>query len=434
MHDRVPSFRWRAIWGVADQVFSSLTNMGLSVVAARALSVREFAAFTFVYVAYLLVLGASRSVTSEPLLVHYSTATRGTFRQGVSRSSGTSAGVGLAAGLSCITLGVAIGGSAMSALAVLGACLPALLVQDLCRFAFFAEGRPLQALANDALWAALLCVVLIVGARENWHSPASIMAAWAGTGAVAGLVGCCQIGTRPHLRQAVGWLRAEWGLASRFFGEWGVLNGVSQTSIYAVAAVADVTAVAALRGARVLLGPWNVLSLGIRPVAIAEGVRILERSRSRFVLFLVAVSTTLALGLVLTGSAALLLPDRVGVMILGKTWIEARPVILPAALLVAGECMALGAIVGLRSMAAADASLRTRAIVGVGSLTTTLVGAALDGAVGAAAGGAIATWSGAALWWWVMLKTFAATGSPRKSPVVPGEAASARSLAEVRSS
>ena len=47
----------RTGWGVADQVLSSLTNFGLSVVVARAVGPAGFGSFTLVFTAFTTALG-----------------------------------------------------------------------------------------------------------------------------------------------------------------------------------------------------------------------------------------------------------------------------------------------------------------------------------------------------------------------------------------
>jgi hypothetical protein len=59
-------------WGLVDQVLSSATNFGGSVLAARALSSSGFGAVAIGFSVFLLVLGIARAWSSEPLVIRYS--------------------------------------------------------------------------------------------------------------------------------------------------------------------------------------------------------------------------------------------------------------------------------------------------------------------------------------------------------------------------
>src|SRR5690349_17381419 len=62
----------RVAWGVVDQGLSSLSNVAVGFLAARALGADAFGSFALAFATYTLVLGASRSLCTDPLSVRFS--------------------------------------------------------------------------------------------------------------------------------------------------------------------------------------------------------------------------------------------------------------------------------------------------------------------------------------------------------------------------
>ena len=102
---------------------------------------------------------------------------------------------------------------------------------------------------------------------------------------------------------------------------------------------------------------------------------------------------------VLWGVAMYLLPDSIGQALLKQSWLPAHPVILPYTAVMAASGMLTAATVGLRAMAAAKRSMRSRLITGALSVSLGTAGAATYGAVGAALGLAAGLWIGGIQWW-----------------------------------
>src|SRR3954452_14582911 len=160
----------RAGWGVADQVLSSLTNFGLSVVVARAVGAVGFGSFTLVFTAFTTALGISRAASSEPLMVHFSATRTPRWRLGTAQATGASLVIGVLLGLCCIAAGAIAGGLLGRPFVALGLALPGLLLQDCWRYAFFARGRGGSAFANDLVCALVLLPVLVVLFRHEQAS------------------------------------------------------------------------------------------------------------------------------------------------------------------------------------------------------------------------------------------------------------------------
>src|SRR6266511_2221444 len=60
-------------WGLADQVFSSLTNFALTFLVARSVGADEFGDFAIAFTIYLTAMGVTRAAITSPLSIRYST-------------------------------------------------------------------------------------------------------------------------------------------------------------------------------------------------------------------------------------------------------------------------------------------------------------------------------------------------------------------------
>jgi hypothetical protein len=386
-------------WGLADQALSSLTNFALAVLVARTVSTSALGAFGLAFTTYTITLGATRALCSEPLNVRYSAMGDREWRVGAADATGAALVLGAFAGVCCIAGSFLFGGTLRPSLIVLGLSMPGLIVQDTWRSAFFCHLRGTYAFANDLAWAiaqvVLVAAVLMLGFRS---SPAFILA-WAGAANVAALFGVVQAGLLPLPQHTRRWLGRQRDLGPRYLIEFIARNAAQSGAMYATAGFAGLAAAGALRGAQVALGPLNILNMGVSSPAIAESVRIARRSPRRMLRVVSMLGVALVVVFVAWGVAMYFAPDRVGEALLKRSWHPAHHVILPYTLVMAASGMLTAATVGLRAMAAAKRSLRSRLVTGVLAVTGGMVGAATYGAVGAALGLAAGLWVGGIQWW-----------------------------------
>lgn len=418
----------RAGWGVADQVLSSLTNFGLSVVVARAVGTVGFGSFTLIFTAFTTALGISRAATSEPLMVHFSATPPGRWRVGTARATGASLVIGVLLGLCCVAAGGIAGGLLARPFVALGLTLPGLLLQDCWRYAFFARDRGFSAFANDLVCALVLLPVLVVLFRHEQASQTWLaVVAWGGAANIAALFGVYQAGLMPAPSRSLRWLKQEGSLISRFLGEFGAIGGAGQLVVYVVGAVAGLAALGGFRAAYLLFGPIQVLYLGLTAVAVPELVRARETSGMRRLLWTSRLmSLALVAGIVIWGGVILALPDSLGAALLGPVWSPAR--LLAGAVMAGwvGTGLIAGAAAGLRSLAAAREGLRVRLIGSALAVTGGVTGALVDGARGTICGLALAAWIEACVWWWQYTRTLRHHGAPVIRGPGPTPAASDR--------
>ncbi len=387
----------RLSWGLADQAASSVTNFAVGICVARSLGLAAFGVFSLTWVTYGVVLNVSRGVATDPLVVRFSGVPDASWRAAVARSSGTALGAGAVLGAACLAAGLGAGGRVGTAFAALGVVLPALLLQDAWRFAFFAAGTGRRAFVNDLVWGAALVPGMVVAARVG-GVPAFVLA-WGAAAAVAAAYGCLQSGIRPRPARARGWLREHRDLGYRYLAENVSNSGAAQLRAYGLGAIAGVGAVGATRGAELLLGPFLAVLMGLSLVTVAEAARVLRRAPHRLGAFCLLIGGGQAAAALLWGGALLLTPDRLGERVLGDVWHSAAELIVPATLGVAAAGLGVGAAAGLRALAAARRSLRAQLFASACYAGGGLGGAAAAGAVGSAWGVAAATVSGSAVWW-----------------------------------
>ncbi|WP_374215243.1 hypothetical protein [Streptomyces sp. NEAU-Y11] len=391
------AFAGRLSWGLADQAASSISNFAVGIYVARSLGVTAFGVFSLAWVTYGVVLNVSRGLATDPLVVRFSGVPDTAWRGAVARSSGTALGVGAAIGAGCLVAGLALGGQVGPAFACLGVMLPGLLLQDAWRYAFFAAGTGKKAFVNDLVWGVALVPAMVVAARVG--SVAAFVLAWGASATVAAGYGYVQSGILPRTAQARVWLREQRDLGYRYLVENVSLSGASQLRAYGLGAIAGVGAVGAVRGAELLLGPFLAVLMGLSLVTVAEAARVLRQAPDRLGRFCFLLGGGQAVAALLWGGALLLMPDRLGELVLGDVWTSAAQLIVPVTLGVAGAGLGTGAAAGLRALAAARRSLRCQLFASACYVAGGLGGAALAGTVGSAWGVATATLTGSAVWW-----------------------------------
>ncbi|MFF0745396.1 hypothetical protein ACFYVL_33855 [Streptomyces sp. NPDC004111] len=401
----------RLSWGLADQAASSLTNFAVGLYVARSLGLTAFGVFSLAWLTYGVVLNVARGLATDPLVVRFSGVPEVSWRAAAARSSGAAVGVGVALGAVSVLVGLAIGGPVGSAFGCLGVVLPGLLLQDAWRFAFFAAGAGRKAFVNDLVWGVALVPALLVAARVG--TVAAFVLAWGAAAAVAAGYGWFQSGIRPRPARALGWLREQRDLGFRYLVENVSLSGASQLRAYGLGAIVGVGAVGAVRGAELLLGPFLALLMGLSLVTVAEAARVLRQSPHRLARFCFLLGGGQAAAALLWGGALLLMPDRLGELVLGDVWPAASLLIVPATLGVAGAGLGTGAAAGLRALAAARRSLRCQLFASACYVGGGLGGAAAGGTVGSAWGVAAATAASSAVWW---LQLRSALRERRESP------------------
>ncbi|MVA75074.1 hypothetical protein GC722_03380 [Auraticoccus sp. F435] len=400
-------------WSLVDQGLSALSNILLSVLIARSVSAGDFGAFSIAFVVFGVLIALARSLVGQPLQMRFASSSPAGLRHA------TADGLG-AALLLALVGAVLMAGAALvcppplrEALLAMAVVLPALLVQDSCRMAFFAVGRPRDAAAIDALWTVVMLALmgLLIGLGRG--GLAELTLAWGvGAAAAAGL-GLALLRVRPALGRARGWLRTHWDLTRYLLPEYLLGLGAMQLAILLVGFLAATESVGALRAAQVLLGPLGVIGAGVFQMVVPEVARRQLLPSRTLAVFASAVAGSLGLVTALYVVGLLLLPDRWGVTLFGDSWPGAAAVLLAMGLSSLASAMANGPAGVLYGLGQAKLTFRIHAVKGPVLLVAVTVGTLSAGAVGAA--WALALTEAAVLPAWVLTLRHAL----RNRPVVP---------------
>lgn len=394
-------------WTVVDQGLSSLTNFGIAVVAARQAGLLEFGAFSVALTTYLLLLGLSRAVCTDPLVVRFSIEGTPGRREAMKAATGAALALSGAAAVLIALAGLASSGALRASMLALAVSIPGLLVQDSMRFTFFAMGRPARAAANDLVWVCGLAVVFTILFVLTDPSPALLLAGWGLAATVAAVVGPFQARLCPCPRQVMRWFRDQADLAGRYLLDFFALAGQVHLLLYGVAIVAGLGAFGAFRAAQLLLGPINTLFFAALSTSVPEGARVrgdAEGSLYRMVRNLAIALPALALVWV---ALMVALPASVGTAVLGDSWPRAHDLVLPVGLAIAISGVVAAADSGLRALAAAARGLKARVALLPLVAVAGLGGAALGGAAGCAVGLIAANSIGAGIFWFQFSRAFA---------------------------
>jgi len=331
---------------LADQGLISLSTFALSAIVARTVGPTGFGAFSLAFAAYLTALSLSRALVAQPLLVRYSGSSLGEWREVMSSAAGTAAVLGVGTGLACVMAGLFTGGILRDVLFAVGVMMPGLLLLDIWRYAFFATARGRSAFVLDAsfvaiLFASLGSTTVFGGASALWPT-----LAWGISATTVAVATSIRAGVLPRPFRIRTWWSEHRDIAVRYVGEAGVDAVGTMVSFNGIAFLAGLATVGALRGATLVLAPVNILLQGTGLVAIAEGVRLLKSSGRRLRNGCLLLSASLVVATAAWGLVSLVIPDGLGLILLGSTWEPAHSVLLPAVVATAGTSASVGAWVG----------------------------------------------------------------------------------------
>lgn len=396
----------RAGWGVGDQALSSLTNFAIGFVAARTYSPTDLGAFALVFAAYLIFLNAMRQLAIEPLLIRYSGSDRERWRTGARDMTGLAVVFGLVGTAICLVAALLLRGDLGAGLAALALTLPGLLLQDAWRFAFFSIGEGRKAFLNDLLWAIVLFPVLAVVLAVREVQLPVLIAAWGVAANVAAIAGIAQAGLWPAPLRAISWIREHRDLAPAMTAESLIGMLSVQAAQFAIATVAGLSTVGALRASQLLLGPVFVVFQGAQLIAVPEGAALYQRAPRALWRGCVAYGGTWAVAVLIYGALVYAIPEQVGEFLLKQNWAGAHEVLPAMTVSFVIAFMYSAATVGLRVLADARAILRYGIAASIAQFCLSVGGAALGGAPLSALGNGIGNLAGAVPAWrrlWVQL-------------------------------
>jgi hypothetical protein len=394
----------RLLGNIVDQGLSSLTNLMVSLFSAHLLRVETFGVVGLAMATYFICVGIGRATVGDPLLLSPMDPAAAP-RSAVDPAFSAAFCLGLLfTAASLVALLVAGASSLVCALLVLGAGLPFLLLQDIARYIAFWSGRPWEAAANDLLWLLGSLASLSMLRVRGDASPASVMACWVVSGAVAGLVFAVRRRWRPSVRAAWSWVRENRQLILPLLGDYGLIALLQQGVLYVVTAIAGLRATAAFRGAQVALGPVNVLTAGVSVFLVQLARRTYDASPGRFPRVMFRRSTVMAGAVLGLCIGVYLMPDALGHLLLDDVWYAARPLVLPMGFVLATTAINFGATTGLRVIGEAARGFRVRVVAAPVMLAAVAAACYTGGVVAAVVAQVVAGSLATCVWWWVFVR------------------------------
>ncbi|HWF56533.1 MAG TPA: hypothetical protein VG223_17975 [Solirubrobacteraceae bacterium] len=361
-----------------DQVISGASNVLAAVLAARVLGVGAFGLFGIIFLVYTMTLGITRALVSDPLLIHPEDAEQ---RPGDAVGTSSVLAVGIAvvvlgAGALVRTWDVSFG----DALIVFGACFPLLVFQDLGRYLGYATQRPGFALVLDTVWLVLLFGAVAALFATHTRTLAWYVAAWAGSGALAGLLLFARYSVR-YVRPSLAWLRYTWTFSWQFLVSYTATQGAALAGSSGIGAIAGRRALSGVQGAVLFVRPFTTFQVAVVAAGMGEVTRLPTNLLVRLhVAKATALATAVAVGNVLV---MLFLPNKLGEVVLGASWHAAQPLLLPTG----AQIICIALITGMRAGLLGQRA--TKKVMGLDIVSTIAVmiaafgGAVADGAKGA---------------------------------------------------
>jgi O-antigen/teichoic acid export membrane protein len=382
-------------------VLNATSNAALTFVAANLLSGGDFGRFALMMTGVVIIVGAVRSVTSEPYTVLTGDQSAAVAHSWMGPALGASVLLGGAVALPGIAVGLTLGWADLVAFSAAAALVAG---QDCVRYLLVARRRTRAAFVNDLVWLVVQFVLTGVAIGLG-HASAPILAwCWA-IGAAAGLlVGLVQLKTAPRIDRALLWGRETRSWSGYYLLEFAALAGSGYSIIYVVAAASGLTQAGAYRGAQALYGPVTSLIGGLRMVALPSLVQLRPRGKPAIVRGASMVGVGLGLLSVSVMLVLWLTDSWLAPLLLGATAAGALPLVIPMGLGRAASSMSAGPLLGMRVLGATKASLGTRVALSLVTVVCAWAGALFGGAIGAAWGFALASLLACMAWFRMMTR------------------------------
>jgi len=392
------SSRSRALWTLLDQLISSGTNSILMFVVAGQVLPAEFGAFSAAFAVFAVVIGFSKATGGQPLGIRYSGAPKTVFAAAAAKATGSALMLGVITGLGCAVVGTLLGGGVGSALVTLAVVLPGLLVQDLWRQVFFAQGRPAAAVVNDSVWGVVQVIGVAVLLSRHVALASPMLLAWGAAAAVAALIGVVQAGFWPAPSRALDWVREHRDINGFLAAEFVTVQGALNATLLAIGAVSTIELLGALRGVQTVLGPTTIFAVGIVSWAIPEFSQRKDMTAAARVRAAYLLSAAVASLGIVWGLGFLLLGEvnaggtPLGEHLLGDTWAGTHHLLGLSIIQQAGAAFTVGVSCMLIALGRAKDTFRLNIIMAPQLLLYPLIGVLVGGGTGAVIGFVVANW------------------------------------------
>jgi O-antigen/teichoic acid export membrane protein len=381
--------RRRAAVTSIDQLLSSLSNALLLFTVAQTASVSEFGVISLLVAIFTLLVAFNRGALGSPVLLT-SDLPPSDIRAESGYAVTWAALSGLVAAVALCTIGAVAGEFTVAML--FAAVLPAVLVQDILRFAAIAGARPILAVLSDGLWTVCIAGAFLANIVGATVPVAVAVALWGGSGVAAALLLAFTTGIAPRMHRLGAWWKS-YADARIHFGFGDALSPVYTVAVlFAVTVIVDSAVAGSLRGAATLFGPLALLFAALPLVFVPHARRSLASPLRQWRL-LMRISWVSSGLTALATVAVVAIPRSWGSAVMGSTWESAVTVIPFEGLSVVAAIWMASVYLLLKAQGRGRAAFWTRIMQVVAQLAGCVAGAFLfRTAVGIAASGAVLLW------------------------------------------
>lgn len=390
----------RTVLGVCDQGLISVGNLTFSILIAREFDKSTFSHFSVLFLIYVVLVGLQKSLISDPLMIHFSKNKNNSF---ISNSLSGSLLFCLVVSIATGIVSVFVTSDASGYVKVFALSIPFICMQDSLRYCLFSQDRHGVVLFSDVLLLTGLLASIAMSltqfqSLESGTRLQAVLAGWGVASAVSALVMSRFTGASPGLSALRKWLSGPAALGSRFALDYLSYTLTQQGVIFAVGALGSVTAVGAIRGAQVLLGPVGVLATGLSTAVLLylsprHGDRwAIKITCAAFGVLLLVISASI-------GLATFLTPAWIGIKILGETWASASAIAPFIGLAYGLNSLGLAASLGLRVREQPGKGLKVRAITLPLTILVIPIAVYAGGLKGAVTALVLTSLISSCLWW-----------------------------------
>ncbi|MBM4724617.1 hypothetical protein GS439_21645 [Rhodococcus hoagii] len=367
----------RLVVGFINQGVVSLGSLLVLIFAARGYSSSTLGVFTIGAATYQVIVVVSRSLTGEALLV---LKPGSEVEESRLRRNCLSYAVTVPLGLGIVgAVGCSLFSGAAQAVAAALAVSPALIVQDTLRHVLLREKRLLASCAADCIVVGSQVAIVAYGAAQGFD-PWLLLILLGAPAAVVGYGRAFFSGAGFSIRESRDWRRSSRYLSGGLVFEATLGALVQWLTLMSVAHFGSLAEAAAFRAVMSIYGATNLVTSYLRSHYLAQ---LVEHGLSsvrdiwKSVLEMVALSFATVFGMYF---ALMVLPDSVGVELLGETWIAAAPLFALGA--INRFCAASTTIpaVLLRALQAPWRAAKTRVVLGMLNIVAAPIAIAFGGA------------------------------------------------------
>lgn len=364
-----------------------MTTMLLTFSVARTASLEEFGLFSMVIPVWLVVQRALRVYLLIPRQIAMHEG-EGPFAEHTPILAATMCSLGIAIPL--MLAGLLLGGQIGPWLAVLAAGLPGILVFDALRNEIVSRHKAHVALMMDSIWLVAQALTVLVLSLTHPH-PIALFCAWLTPPL---LICVAHASTRSSSWGTRLQARAQMRLGAKSVSDviTDLINSVLivQALPYLIAGQSGLAAAGHLRGALTLVGPINIVVMGTLPLLQMSVAR--NSTRNSRVAHETDSLTVILMSIALAFTVALLLiPEDLGMLLLGEVWHGTSLIILAIGLQTVLRTPIMTATTAMRSTGLHKSLALHRLLSGLLLLAGAGIGGSLGELAGAAWGMVVAT-------------------------------------------